>query len=58
MKALAFKPKFRAAADVLAENRTGLDVVQIVLLLRQGALGSLATAVGSENQNIQGVDLL
>ena len=41
-----------AAADVLAEDGAGFDVGEIVLVLDQVALGALAAAVGSENQNI------
>ena len=41
-----------AAADVLAEDGARFDVGQIVLLLDQFALGTLAAAVGAKNQNI------
>ena len=51
---LGFFSQFRAAADVLAKDRSGFDMIQVVFFLRQGALGALAAAVGSENENIQG----
>ena len=44
--------QFGAALDVAAENRAGFDVVDAVLVLQDGALGALAAAVRSEDENV------
>ena len=49
---LGFFAQFRAAADMFAEDGAGFDVGKIVFLFDQIALGALAAAVGSENQDI------
>ena len=43
-----------AAADVLTEDGAGFDVSKIVLSLDQVALGALAAAVGTKDEDIHG----
>ena len=49
---LGLHAQFGAAADMLTENSTGLDVGDAVLFHEKSALGALAAAIGAKNQNI------